>query len=189
MDRALISGSLHESIDAIREQAKKLGQEVARLNEVADNLEGRTSPFFWPPIPPTSEVLPTSTTFPSDHELANSARTVSKYRLSRDNYFPKGLFGEPAWNMLVDLFITHTEGTPVSVSSLGIASGSAPTTALRHMEVLENHGLIERYPSVTDRRVILVQLTAEGVHSMREFLTQGKPSVDSFPVKMSIASN
>jgi hypothetical protein len=39
------------------------------------------------------------------------------------------LFGEPAWDILLDLHIVHADGKPVSVSTACIGSAASPTTA------------------------------------------------------------
>ena len=41
------------------------------------------------------------------------------------------LFGEPAWDILLDLYIAAGEGKPVSVSSACIGSAAPATTGLR----------------------------------------------------------
>jgi DNA-binding MarR family transcriptional regulator len=65
--------------------------------------------------------------------------------------------------MLLELFIQFAGGARVSVKSLVIASGAPETTAGRMLNRLESHGLVERKPSATDRRVMPVSLTSQGV--------------------------
>lgn len=54
--------------------------------------------------------------------------------------------------MLFDLFVAHEQERTVSVSSLCIASGAAPTTALRQIGQLEARGLVTRREDERDRR-------------------------------------
>jgi DNA-binding MarR family transcriptional regulator len=54
--------------------------------------------------------------------------------------------------MLADLFVAHQQERTVSVSSLCIASGAAPTTALRQIGQLEARGLVTRREDERDRR-------------------------------------
>ena len=54
--------------------------------------------------------------------------------------------------MLFDLFVACEQGRPVSVSSLCIASGAAPTTALRQIGQLEARGFVTRREDEHDRR-------------------------------------
>lgn len=89
-----------------------------------------------------------------------------RVRRLRDCQLPKDLFGEPAWDMLLDLFISTRRGLVVSVTSLCIASAVPPTTALRHIALLEERGLLQRIPAQHDRRVSYVELTEHAYQAM-----------------------
>jgi hypothetical protein len=80
------------------------------------------------------------------------------------------LFGEPAWDILLDLYIAQAEGKPVSVSSACIGSASPPTTGLRWLAVLTERGLIARTADEQDHRRIMVHLTERGMAAMEQFL-------------------
>lgn len=79
------------------------------------------------------------------------------------------LFGEPAWDILLDLYIAHGERKPVSVSSACIGSAAPPTTGLRWLGVLTEHDLILREHDPNDQRRVLVRLTEKGLQAMDEF--------------------
>ncbi|XUU60286.1 MarR family transcriptional regulator [Erythrobacter sp. HA6-11] len=79
------------------------------------------------------------------------------------------LFGEPAWDILLDLYIAHAEGKPVSVSSACIGSASPPTTGLRWLGVLQAAGLLEREHDMRDQRRVLVRLSNHGVQRMETY--------------------
>nr|WP_232367435.1 MarR family transcriptional regulator [Altererythrobacter lutimaris] len=79
------------------------------------------------------------------------------------------LFGEPAWDILLDLYIAHAEGKAVSVSSACIGSASPPTTGLRWLGVLQEVGLLEREHDVRDQRRVLVRLSEQGVQRMEAY--------------------
>jgi DNA-binding MarR family transcriptional regulator len=101
------------------------------------------------------------------------AKNHYRRRRARDEIFtnPK-LFGEPAWDMLVDLFIAHEEGVRVSVSSLCIASCVPESTALRWIGVLETSDLVRRTPDATDSRRIYLTLTEKAVAQVRSYFEQ-----------------
>ena len=80
------------------------------------------------------------------------------------------LFGEPAWDILLDLYIAQGDGKAVSVSSACIGSASPPTTGLRWLAALADKGLILREPDAHDHRRIMVRLTAEGSTAVERFL-------------------
>jgi hypothetical protein len=94
--------------------------------------------------------------------LAEMAAREYRARRSRERYFDRTLFGEPAWDILIDLFIQQSSGKTVSVTSAAIASQVPVTTALRHLAALQKAGLIERMRSAADARVKLLRLTREG---------------------------
>ena len=79
------------------------------------------------------------------------------------------LFGEPAWDILLDLYIAHVDGKPVSVSSACIGSAAPPTTGLRWLGVLADEGLVVRENDPEDNRRVLVRLTRKGVTAMERF--------------------
>ena len=94
--------------------------------------------------------------------LAEIAAREYRARRSRERYFDRTLFGEPAWDILIDLFIQQSSGKTVSVTSAAIASQVPVTTALRHLAMLQRAGLVERMRSAADARVKLLRLTKDG---------------------------
>jgi hypothetical protein len=51
-------------------------------------------------------------------------------RRLRERLLPAGLFADPAWDMLLDLYAAEIEEQPVSVTSACIAAAAPATTAL-----------------------------------------------------------
>jgi DNA-binding MarR family transcriptional regulator len=95
--------------------------------------------------------------------LAKRAKAILQFRQDRAKSIPAELVGEPAWDMLLELFCQFSGGAAVSSKSLCISSGVPASTALRQIDKLENAGLITRRTSDQDRRVTLVELTKKGV--------------------------
>ena len=83
-------------------------------------------------------------------------------RDERDRVFGADLFFDPAWNMLLDLYVNERRGSVVSVSSLCIAARVPSTTALRWLTMLEKRGLIGRRADDYDRRRSFLFLTEDG---------------------------
>jgi len=75
--------------------------------------------------------------------------------------FP-GIFGEPAWDILLSLATLDPARPEAPVLSIGYAAEVAPTTALRYIALLEAAGLVERTTNPEDRRSVLVRLTEAG---------------------------
>ncbi|ANC50396.1 hypothetical protein CP97_14710 [Aurantiacibacter atlanticus] len=102
--------------------------------------------------------------------LAEKARQTYERRRLRNKSLPSSLLGEPAWDMLLELFMQYAGGAKVSTTSLCIASGCPPTTALRYVGLMENEGLLKRTPAETDKRLVFVELTDAGVIAIGRYL-------------------
>ena len=106
---------------------------------------------------------------------ARLVRRITQQRQQRGRFFDADLFADPAWDMLLDLTAARVEHVRVSVTSLCIASGVPPTTALRWIAQLTEAGLFERVEDDTDRRRAFIQLTDKGADAMaRYFAHVGK---------------
>ncbi len=90
------------------------------------------------------------------------AKSVASMRRERNKFFTADLFGEPAWDILLDLFIASADERPISVTSACLASGVPLTTALRCLDNLVRQGLVVRSPDMQDRRRAIVSLTPKG---------------------------
>lgn len=155
-------------------EAARLAQlraEVARIAEALTRLGGSDEPvladhakvldrelgYGAPPPAPAAPVDP------------QAIRRLLRARRLRDRHFATGLFEDPAWDMLLDLYAAHHEGTKVSVSSLCIAAAVAPTTALRWIGRMVEAGLFVRQPDPADGRRALIALTDRGRAGMAAF--------------------
>lgn len=100
-----------------------------------------------------------------DARVLDRIRVVRGYlrtRRLREKLLPSELFGEPAWDILLDLYAAGLEGKIVSVSSACVASAVSQTTALRWLNKLIEHDLLERIDDEDDGRRANVQLTPKG---------------------------
>lgn len=98
------------------------------------------------------------------------ARQSYQDRRRRDKIFnSETLFGEPAWDILLDLFIAAKEQRRVSIMSACIGSAVPPTTGLRWVTILEREGLVRRDSDPSDARRTFVGLTVRGYTAMVEY--------------------
>jgi hypothetical protein len=97
-------------------------------------------------------------------------RKLVKARRLRDQFFGAGLFEDPAWDMLLDLYAAKLENSEVSVSSLCIAAAVAPTTALRWIGRLTDAGFLERHADPFDRRRAYLELSDRAADAMRRYV-------------------
>lgn len=105
---------------------------------------------------------------------ASDVRRVLKLRRSRNEIFCKALFGEPAWDMLLQLYAAQLERRTECITDLCDASGVPQSTALRWISCLEDRKLVKREHDPRDNRRILVSLTAKGAEAMDRFFTQAE---------------
>ena len=108
-----------------------------------------------------------------------AASGIYRQRRRRDELFGvPDLFGEPAWDILLDLYIAGGRSESVSVSSACVAACVPPTTALRYLARLEQLGLVERTADKTDKRRVLVTLTRPARITIERYLEgMDSPSV------------
>ncbi len=93
-------------------------------------------------------------------------RQVIANRQARARFFDPALFGDPAWDMLLDLTAAHGEGAQVSVTSLCIAAGVPATTALRWLTQMVETGIFQRVPDPADKRRAFIALSDKAVTAM-----------------------
>jgi hypothetical protein len=99
-------------------------------------------------------------------------RRIIRQRQLRARFFDGDLFADPAWDMLLDLTAARAEHTRVSVTSLCIASGVPPTTALRWIGQMSDAGLLERVEDETDRRRAFIALTDKAADGMARYFAE-----------------
>ena len=151
---------LHENASSLADMASLLREVARQLGEFADGQH-----------PPKYDQ--------ARRAVAGGSNNTSPLSLARHAYWLRrqrahifggaDLFGEPAWDILLDLFIAHYEGKPVSVSSACIGSASPPTTGLRWLSVLAQNDLVMREKDPADHRRIMVRLTEKGVSALERF--------------------
>jgi len=167
---ALSRDTLHDKgDDSESAQLRQLNEEVARISRVLSRLaneDKRPGGVSERPLgfaaPPTAPVIAPA--------AAADIRKMIRGRRLRDQFFAEGLFEDPAWDMLLDLYAAELEGAQVSVSSLCIAAAVAPTTALRWIGRMTDAGLFVRQPDPFDRRRAFLGLSSEARAKMERYL-------------------
>ena len=106
------------------------------------------------------------------------ARNIHRERSRRANYLPAELFGEPAWDILLDLAYAAKASELRSIKAACLSSQAPEATALRYIDQLVGFGLVERIDDKTDRRRKFLRLTGLGERKMQEFLNTMPPLGD-----------
>jgi hypothetical protein len=112
--------------------------------------------------PPLAGPLSASVAVPDPQVV----RQIIANRQARARFFDPELFGDPAWDMLLDLTAAHGEGARVSVTSLCIAAGVPATTALRWLTQMVESGIFERVPDPADKRRAFIGLSEKALAAM-----------------------
>lgn len=152
--------------EQLRVKARRLIATANELLAIAHELElseadGRADEVAGAPIVKDSPVW------------AEIARTAYRDRRRRADIFQDAtLFGEPAWDILLDLFIAAKERKRLPVTSACIGAAVPATTALRWLTVLEDKGLILRENDMSDARRVFVRLSADGYEKMVTFFSE-----------------
>lgn len=117
--------------------------------------------------------------------LARLALAMYRARRARERYISGDLFGEPAWDILLDLFIAKARGQRVSVTSVCIASQVPPTTALRWIGLLQDEGLIVRDDDDKDRRRAFLRLSDAGETAVSRCLIEASKAL--LPIRTTVS--
>ncbi len=107
---------------------------------------------------------------PLSPEAGQSLRAVAERlyaeRRRRDEYFPAALFGEPAWDLLLALFIAHDEGRHVPLQEAYSAAKVDPSEGPALVEKLIAAGLVTR----GHNRWNAILLTDQGMDRLGDYL-------------------
>ena len=143
-------------------------REIARLLKLLERSQlSRTSDNNLQETSNASRLDP-----PSRAKLIAKAKAVFVERNRRTEYLSRAMFGEPAWDMLLCLYILN--GARVTFGKLVNMIGEPMTTGVRWIDYLEKEHLVARRADPNDRRLVCIELLDRG----REILDS---YFDSFP--------
>lgn len=102
--------------------------------------------------------------------LLARARQARRLRATMSAFLPQDLLVDPAWDMMIDLFIAAATGERLHVKDLILMSGESAASAMRRINRLQEAALLARDPDPTDHRRVHVGLTARGQSAMAAML-------------------
>ncbi len=108
----------------------------------------------------------------ADAGIFGMAKRLYATRKVRDDLLGGALFSEPAWDILLDLFISEHEHRQLSVSAVCIGARAPSATALRYLTMLQDADLVERTRDERDGRRSHVRLTQLGRRRMASLLAR-----------------
>jgi hypothetical protein len=104
--------------------------------------------------------------------MIEAARRDFEARRQRDGIFGAGTFADPAWYLLLDLFVAGEEDRRVDAFSLCGRTALPEGVILRSIAHLVQSNLVTRQAKAGDPRSIYLVLTAEGQARMVEYLSR-----------------
>ena len=156
MDHARISTG-----DACQPKSDEPRAQIDKLQAQLDQLRARLV------FPEPAEEL-------GEEEIgqARLVKEILRARRRREKVFGGDLFGEPAWDILLELYAAQQAQQRLSVSSVCYVSAVPATTALRWIQRLEKDGWLERCCDPLDARRYWIELTSRASETMRKFVAQ-----------------
>lgn len=105
--------------------------------------------------------------------LGQLAQEIVRSRRRRAAVFQSDdLFGEPAWDILLGLYVADDAHLKLSVTEVCDVAAVPLTTGLRWIERLESAAWVRRIPDPVDRRRFWVLLTERASNVMRDYLAE-----------------
>lgn len=102
--------------------------------------------------------------------LAAIARREAQARRRRNRLIRYDFFAEPAWEMLLDLYIHRHGGRSVDARTLCAATIASPATALRWLRLLIDQGLIAWSPPGLGDSDVQITLSERGAEEIDRYL-------------------
>lgn len=94
-------------------------------------------------------------------------------RRRRDGLFPDNIFGEPAWDLMLAMFLAREKGQPMILCRAYKAAGVSDTTGRRLLDRMEEEGLITRRRAPRSRKMRIVELTDMAAERLIDYLARG----------------
>jgi len=124
----------------------------------------------WFSIAPSATLAgETSSGKPPPEALLERAESILRVRRSRERLFGRAMIGEPAFDLLLCLYLRSGQ-CENSLSSLAKRERIPYSSAMRWIGYLADKGLVARSESKSDRRATSVRLTPSGRELMDELL-------------------
>lgn len=147
------------------QRADELGPDQAKLQELRVQIEELLRPRSFVRRTPDPK---DGTLSDRDAAIVGKLKRILKFRDLRASIFNQDdLFADPAWDMLLEIFVADLMQQKMPVSSACLGGRVPATTGLRWLKVLERCGFIYRSADPHDRRRVFVSLTPDAFTKMR----------------------
>ena len=108
---------------------------------------------------------------PAPTELDRARALLRQQRTRAAAFTPvRGLFQDPAWDILLGLFVAYEEGAPLTIDAVRITTGLSDVAIRRWMLALEHSGLITCWPQDAAMEKRSIGLSDHALTMMLRFL-------------------
>jgi DNA-binding MarR family transcriptional regulator len=111
-----------------------------------------------------------SVAHPPPRSLVEIAERILAQRKGRTRFLPPSLFHEPAWEVLLSLYVAQCRGRTVNIKHLTQAVDAPVTTAQRWVDALAHMRLVHRAVDDFDRRRVELSLTQGAMQAVEGYL-------------------
>ena len=109
---------------------------------------------------------------PDRSETVRCARQLLGLRRLREEMLGGNLFADPAWDLLLHLYVESAAGRQVAISGLCSAAKVRPTTGLRWINLLVEAGLLEKSDDPADARRVFVGFAPGAEEALHHILAR-----------------
>jgi DNA-binding MarR family transcriptional regulator len=99
---------------------------------------------------------------------ADDIRAVLQLRRARESVLGEDLFGEPAWDILLQLYRSELNGDPSHLDDLARTLRMPPSVVARWTTALCEHGLIACSSDALNSAEVTAELSSRGSLLMRQ---------------------
>jgi DNA-binding MarR family transcriptional regulator len=109
------------------------------------------------------------------------ARQLLGLRRLREEMLGGSLFADPAWDLLLHLYVESAAGRRVAISELCAAAKVRPTTGLRWINLLVEAGLLEKSDDPADARRVFVGFAPGAEEALHHILARAMAESEAEP--------
>lgn len=103
-------------------------------------------------------------------DLTEFARLILAGRKQRDRYFDPMLFSNPAWDILLNLYVAEAEGRPVTVLESCLASTVPQGVAVRWLGYLKQEEMVIEISDPVRPRQTVIRLSPQTRMAVSSYL-------------------
>lgn len=116
--------------------------------------------------------------FHAPSEAIKLVSHVVHARRTRSDFFAPEIFSDPAWDILLVLFLAKVRGDGMTTNQLAKAAGASLSASVRWVDVLERTGLVQQKCDPLGGEAQMVELSPRGWSAMVQWAQRW---IESFP--------